>query len=66
MENSIPFLLSKSEAAQLSQVVADCLKSIAEANERMDRYEAETLKSQVETKAMMEQMRRQLNVETDC
>ena len=66
MENSIPFVLSKSEAAQLSQIIEDCLKSIAEANQRMDIYEADTLKSQSETKAMLEQMRRDLNVETDC
>lgn len=66
MENSIPFLLSKSEAAQLSEIIADCLKSIAEANQRMDVYAADTIKSQSETKAMLDQMRRQLNVETDC
>jgi hypothetical protein len=66
MENSIPFLLSKSEAAQLSQIIEDCLKSIAEANERMEHYEADTLKSQAETKTMLEQMGRRLNVETNC
>ncbi len=66
MENSIPFLLSKSEAAQLSKIIEDCLKSITEANQRMDIYEADTLKSQSETKAMLEQMRRHLNVETNC
>ena len=66
MENSIPFVMSKSEAAQLSEIIAGCLKSIAEANQRMDLYEADTLKSQSETKAMLEQMRRHLNVETDC
>lgn len=66
MENSIPFLMSKSEVAQLSKIIEDCLKSIAEANQRMDVYEADTLKSQSETKAMLEQMRRRLNVETDC
>lgn len=63
MEEAIKIEMTKSEAEQFSAMLEAGLKEIDAAIERMDRYEAERLKYQAETHALMEQIKVILNVE---
>jgi hypothetical protein len=63
MENVATITMTPNEAAQLNEIIEQFNKSFDEANERMDRYEAERLKLKAETEEILDRIRRHLNVE---
>ncbi len=63
MEEAIKIEMTRIEAEQFSAMLEAGLKEIDAAIKRMDEYEAERLKYQAETHALMEQIKVILNVE---
>lgn len=63
MENIATITMTPNEAAQLNEIIEQFNKSFDEANERMDQYESERLKLKAETEAILERIRRYLDVE---
>lgn len=56
--------MTKSEAEQFRALLEVGLQEMDEASERMDRYEAQRLKDQAETRLLMDRIKALLNVET--
>lgn len=64
MEETVKLEMSKSEAEQFNALLESGLKEMEASFKRMDQYEAETLRLQSETRAMLAQLEVMLNVET--
>lgn len=64
MEEAIKLEMTKDEAAKLSVVIEQCLKTLGESNERGKQTQDEIDQLQAETRAILDQLRRMLNVET--
>ncbi len=64
MERAIEMDMTKDEAAKLSLVIEQCLKALEESNERGKQTQDEIDRLQAETRAILDQLRRMLNVET--
>jgi hypothetical protein len=56
--------MTKAEAEQFQALITDCLEKMRQANERMDREEEEIERLKVETRAMLNQIKATLKVET--
>lgn len=63
MEDSINLTMTKAEAEMIETLLDDFLLKMREANERMDREEAEIGQLKLETRAMLRQIEANLNVE---
>jgi len=57
--------MTPEETAQFSALIDQCLKAIREANERMDREEAEIAQLRAETRSLIRDIGRTLNVATN-
>lgn len=66
MEETVTLELTKIEAEQFQAMIADILEKMRQANERMDRDEEEIARLKIETRAMLDQIKAALNVETVC
>lgn len=64
MEETVRLEMTKTEAEQFQAMIADILEKMRQANERMDRDEEEIARLKVETRAMLDQIKATLNVET--
>ncbi len=64
MQETIKLEMTKSEAEQFDALLEAGLKEMDASFKRMDQYEAETLRLQAETRAMLSQLEVMLNVET--
>ena len=63
MEQTINWEVSKEDAGRLSVLFEQCVKFIRESNERSALVEPERERMQVETRDLLNQLRRTLNVE---
>lgn len=64
MQESVKLEMSQSEAEQFNTLLEAALKEMEASFKRMDEYEAETLRLQAETRAMLSQLEERFNVET--
>lgn len=64
MEQTVNWEMTKDEAAQFNAIVEQCLKQINESNERSEQRMARITEMQAETRAVLNQIRKVLNVET--
>jgi len=64
MDNTIPIEMTPDDAGKLSALIDQCLKVIKESNERSVERHAEMAQLQDETKRIMNDVRRMLDVET--
>lgn len=64
MQETFKLEMTKSEAEQFDALLEAGLKEMDASFKRMDQYEAETLRLQAETRAMLSQLEVMLNVET--
>ncbi|MDQ3754183.1 MAG: hypothetical protein M3371_05560 [Acidobacteriota bacterium] len=64
MEETIKLEMTKAEAEQFQALIADCLEKMRQANQRMDQEEEESERLKAETRAMLNQIKATLNVET--
>ncbi len=64
MEEIVKIEMTKAEAEQFRALVDECLVRMREANERMDRDQEEIDQLKTETRAMLNQIKATLNVET--
>ena len=64
MSNTITLDMNTNEAAQVEAIAEKCLAAIRESNERAQQTESETLELQAETRALLNQLRTILDVET--
>jgi Asp-tRNA(Asn)/Glu-tRNA(Gln) amidotransferase C subunit len=64
MEETIKLEMTKTEAEQFQAMITDILEKMRQANERMERDAEETARLKVETRAMLDQIKATLNVET--
>jgi hypothetical protein len=64
MEQTDVWEISKEEAGQLSVLLEQCTKILAESNERSEQTFAEIAQLQAETEANLKQLRTMFNVET--
>ncbi len=64
MEETIRLEMTKTEAEQFHAMITEVLDKMRQANERMDRDEEEIARLKVETRAMLDQIKATLNVET--
>jgi len=63
MEQTIKLEMTKDEAAKLSVVIEQCLKTLDESNERGKQTQYEIDQLQAETRAILNQLRKVFNVE---
>jgi hypothetical protein len=66
MEQTVNWEVSKEEAGRLSALLEQCVKFIRESNERSALAEPERERLQAETRELLSQIRRALNVETSA
>ncbi len=64
MEETVKLEMTKAEAEQFQAFIADCLEKMRQSNARMDQDEAEIAQLKAETRAMLNQLKATLNVET--
>ncbi len=64
MEETVKLEMTKAEAEQFQSFIADCLEKMRQSNLRMDQNEAEIAQLKAETRAMLNQLKATLNVET--
>ncbi len=64
MDETVKFEMTKAEAEQFQSFIADCLEKMRQSNLRMDQDEAEIAQLKAETRAMLNQLKATLNVET--
>ena len=64
MQETFKLEMTKSEAEQFDALLEAGLKEMDASFKRMDQYEAETLRLQAETRAMLSQLEVMLNVKT--
>jgi hypothetical protein len=65
MEQTIKLEISKSEEAQLSALLDQCITMLRESNERGERKHAEIARLSAETRVLLKQSAEMLNVETN-
>ncbi len=64
MEETIKLEMTKAEAEQFQSLIADYLEKMRQANKRMDEDEEEIEHLRADTRAMLNQIKATLNVET--
>lgn len=64
MEETFKLEMTKDEAAQLNAAMEHCLKTLKESNERSEQTHAEIDSLQMETRAILNQLKVMFNVET--
>lgn len=64
MHDAISFDVNTAESAQVQALAEQCLSAIRESNERAKQSEGEIDVLQAETRALLDQLRTQLDVET--
>ena len=64
MSDTMTLDMNASEAAQVQAIAERCLTAIRESNERALQGEGEMIALQAETRALLDQLRTRLNVET--
>ncbi len=65
MEPTITWEMTKAEASQFNAIVEQCLQTINESNETSAQRFEEIDRLQAETRALLNQIRQALNVETN-
>ncbi len=64
MNETVTFGMNATEAAQVQELAERCLTAIQESNERAKQTYSEITAMQAETRALLDQLRMRLDVET--